>query len=60
MDKIESTTNKIKQIQQYLVSLVDRILHIIGDMNLRLTYIMELCLGLSKTPQRKTPQSNKD
>ena len=57
--KFESTTNKLKEIQQYIVSLVDRILHVIGDMNLRLNYIMELCLGLSKDPHQKFHNQNK-
>ena len=56
--RFESTTNRMKEIQQYLVSLVDRILKVISDINLRLNYVMELCLRLSENPQRNNPQSN--
>ena len=46
--RFEMTFTKIKDIHLYLISLVDRILHVIADMNIRLNYVMELCLGLSK------------
>jgi len=62
--RYESTFNKLQSIQQYLVSLVDRILKVISDMNLRLSYVMELCLGLSENPvhpsRSKTPTPQKD
>ena len=54
--RFELTTNKLKEIQQYIVSLLERILHVIGNMNIRLNYLMEL----SENPQRNKPQSNKD
>ena len=41
---------KINTIQQFIVSLTDRILQLIVDMNTRLNYIMTLVLRL-KTPQ---------
>ena len=57
--RYEATVNKLESIQQYLVSLVDRILKVIADMNLRLGYVMELCLGLTENPvhphRNKTP-----
>lgn len=43
---------KINTIQQFIVSLNDRILQLIVDMNTRLNYIMTLVLRL-KTPQDK-------
>ena len=62
--RYESTFNKLQSIQQYLVSLVDRILKVISDMNLRLSYVMELCLGLTENPvhpsRSKTPTPQKD
>lgn len=62
--RYESTFNKLQSIQQYLVSLVDRILKVISDMNLRLSYVMELCLGLTENPihpsRSKTPVPHKD
>jgi hypothetical protein len=51
--RFELTTNKLKEIQQYIVSLLERILHVIGNMNIRLNYLMEL----SENPQRNNPQS---
>ena len=57
--RYESTINKLEGIQQYLVSLVDRILKVVADMNLRLGYVMELCLRLTENPihpdRNKTP-----
>ena len=53
--RFEMTTNKLKEIQQYIVSLVDRILKVISDMNHRLTYVMELCLRLSEEPEKNIP-----
>ena len=49
--RYESTFNKLQSIQQYLVSLVDRILKVVADMNLRLNYVMELCLRLTEKPE---------
>ena len=43
---------KINTIQQFIVSINDRILQLIVDMNTRLNYIMTLVLRL-KTPQDK-------
>ena len=63
--RYEATVNKLESIQQYLVSLVDRILKVIADMNLRLGYVMELCLGLTENPvhphrnKTKQPQEKK-
>ena len=37
---------KINTIQQFIVSLTDRILHLVSDMNIRLNYIMTLVLRL--------------
>jgi hypothetical protein len=58
-NRYESTINKLEGIQQYIVSLVDRILKVISDMNLRLGYVMELCLRLTEKPvhpdRNKTP-----
>ena len=48
--RYEATINKLESIQQYLVSLVDRILKVVADINLRLGYVMELCLGLTENP----------
>ena len=53
--RFELTTNKLKEIQQYIVSLVDRILKVISDMNHRLTYVMELCLRLDEHPEKNIP-----
>ena len=53
--RFELTTNKLKEIQQYIVSLLERILHVIGNMNIRLNYLMEL----SENPQRNTHNQNK-
>jgi len=62
--RYESTMNKLQSIQQYLVSLVDRILKVVAEMNLRLGYVMELCLGLTENPihpsRSKTPTPHKD
>lgn len=41
---------KINTIQQFIVSLNDRILQLVATMNTRLNYIMTLVLRL-KTPQ---------
>tara|TARA_R110002050_G_scaffold24388_4_gene65248 strand:- start:1002 stop:1259 length:258 start_codon:yes stop_codon:yes gene_type:complete len=48
--RYESTVNKLTDIQKYLVSLVDRILKVVAEMNLRLGYVMELCLRLNENP----------
>ena len=62
--RYESTMNKLESIQQYLVSLIDRILKVVADMNLRLGYVIELCLGLRENPvhpdRNKTPMPQKD
>lgn len=47
----ETTMNKLADIQTFLVSLVDRILHVVADINLRLNYVMELCLRLTENPK---------
>ena len=49
--RYETTMNKLTDIQTFLVSLVDRILHVVADINLRLTYVMELCLRLTENPK---------
>lgn len=57
--RYESTFNKLESIQQFIVSLVDRILKVVADINLRLKYVMELCLRLVEDPihpdRSKTP-----
>jgi len=50
--RFEMAFTKIKDIHLYLVSLVDRILKVVADMNLRLNYVMQLCLGLSESPEK--------
>ena len=57
--RYEATMNKLTGIQEYLVSLVDRILKVVADMNLRLGYVMELCLGLSENPVHPSRDTNK-
>lgn len=57
MDYLQQKRNElnfkqINTIQQFIVSLTDRILHLVADMNIRLNYIMTLVLRL-KTPQDK-------
>ena len=57
MDYLQQKRNdlnfkKINTIQQFIVSLTDRILHLVADMNIRLNNIMTLVLRL-KTPQDK-------
>jgi hypothetical protein len=57
MDYLQQKRNelnfkKINTIQQFIVSLTDRILQLVADMNIRLNYIMTLVLRL-KTPQDK-------
>ena len=60
----ECTINKLEGIQQYLVSLVDRILKVVADINVRLNYVLELCLRLTEHPvhpdRNKTPMPKKD
>jgi len=62
--RYECTMNKLEGIQQYLVSLVDRILKVVADMNLRLNYVLELCLRLTENPvhpdRNKTPTPKED
>tara|TARA_R110000751_G_scaffold148922_2_gene253747 strand:+ start:1336 stop:1584 length:249 start_codon:yes stop_codon:yes gene_type:complete len=66
--RYEATMNKLTGIQEYLVSLVDRILKVVADMNLRLGYVMELCLRLTENPvhpkfedsRTKTPTTKSD
>ena len=62
--RYEATINKLQSIQEYLVSLIDRILKVVADMNLRLGYVIELCLGLRENPihpsRSKTPTPQKD
>ena len=53
--RFELTTNKLKEIQEYIVSLLDRILKVIADMNQRLTYVMDLCLRLDEHPEKNKP-----
>ena len=48
----ELNFKQINTIQQFIVSLTDRILHLVADMNIRLNYIMTLVLRL-KTPHDK-------
>lgn len=48
--RFEAAMVKLKDIQQFIVSLVDRILSVVADMNLRLNYVLELCLGLTENP----------
>ena len=50
--RFELTTNKLKEIQQYIVSLLDRILKVVADMNHRLNYVIELCLRLDEHPEK--------
>jgi len=57
MDYLQQKRNElnfkqINTIQQFIVSLTDRILHLVADMNIRLNYIMTLVLRL-KTPHDK-------
>jgi len=57
MDYLQQKRNElnfkqINTIQQFIVSLTDRILQLVADMNIRLNYIMNLVLRL-KTPQDK-------
>ena len=57
MDYLQQKRNElnfkqINTIQQFIVSLTDRILHLVADMNIRLNYIMTLVLRL-KTPNDK-------
>ena len=37
--------------QQFIVSLLDRILKVISDMNQRLNYVINLCLRLDENPE---------
>ena len=53
--RFELTTNKLKEIQQYIVSLLDRILKVLADTNSRLTYVMNLCLRLDEHPEKNKP-----
>ena len=51
MDHLQQSRNdlnfkKINTVQQFIVSLNDRILQLIVDMNIRLNYIMTLVLRL--------------
>ena len=48
----ELNFKQINTIQQFIVSLTDRILQLVADMNIRLNYIMTLVLRL-KTPHDK-------
>ena len=48
----ELNFKQINTIQQFIVSLTDRILQLVADMNIRLNYIMTLVLRL-KTPNDK-------
>lgn len=48
--RYEATMNKLTSIQEYIVSLVDRILKVVADINLRLGYVMEMCLRLTENP----------
>ena len=48
----ELNFKQINTIQQFIVSITDRILHLVADMNVRLNYIMTLVLRL-KTPNDK-------
>ena len=57
--RFESTMSKLENIQQYIVSLVDRILKVISDINLRLSYVMNLCLRLSENPVHPSRDTNK-
>ena len=57
MDYLQQKRNElnfkqINTIQQFIVSLTDRILQLVADMNIRLNYIMTLVLRL-KTPNDK-------
>ena len=57
MDYLQQKRNElnfkqINTIQQFIVSLTDRILQLVADMNIRLNYIMTLVLRL-KTPHDK-------
>ena len=49
-EQYKLTMSKLETIQQYIVSLVDRILKVVADMNLRLGYVMDLCLRLTEDP----------
>ena len=57
--RFESTMSKLENIQQYIVSLVDRILKVISDINLRLSYVMNLVLRLSENPVHPSRDTNK-
>ena len=43
--------NRQQEIQQFIVSLLDRILKVISDMNQRLNYVINLCLRLDEYPE---------
>ena len=43
--------NRQQEIQQFIVSLLDRILKVISDMNQRLNYVINLCLRLDENPE---------
>lgn len=57
--RFEAAMIKLKDIQQFIVSLVDRILSVVADMNLRLNYVLELCMGLSENPIHPSRDRNK-
>ena len=66
--RFESTISKLETIQQYIISLVDRILKVISDVNLRLSYVLNLVLRLTENPvhpnfedsRTKTPTNKSD
>lgn len=58
--RYESTMNKLTSIQEYLVSLVDRILKVVAEMNVRLGYVIDLCMRLTENSEHPNKQKTKD
>jgi hypothetical protein len=58
--RYESTFNKLQSIQEYLVSLVDRILKVVADMNVRLGYVIDLCMRLTENSEHPNKHKTQD
>ena len=58
--RYEATINKLESIQQYLVSLVDRILKVVADINIRLGYVIDLCMRLTENSEHPNKHKTQD
>ena len=58
-EHFKTTMTKLETIQQYIISLVDRILKVISDMNIRLGYVLNLVLRLTENPVHPSRDNNK-